>query len=66
MNFFQNVTITGDGVVIGNNNNVVTSINKGLSSGVLKELGESFALLRGEVIQSEKIVQKVRNRQQMQ
>jgi hypothetical protein len=66
MNSFQNVTITGDGVVIGNNNNVVTSINKGLSSGVLKELGESFALLRGEVIQSEKIVQKVRNRQQMQ
>src|SRR6476619_4186506 len=54
----NNVTISGDGTVIGDNNNVITTVHKGLSNGSLKELGESLALLRGEIIQTEKIVQK--------
>jgi len=53
--------ITGDGNVIGNNNIVVTKINKGLMGSDLRELGEAFALFRGEVMQLQSVPEKVKN-----
>ena len=58
----SNITITGDGNVVGNNNQVVTTIHKGLASTDLRELGEAFALLKGEIIQLQNIPEKIKNR----
>jgi hypothetical protein len=57
----SNITITGDGNVVGNNNQVVTTINRGLDRDGLRELGEAFALLRGEILQLDGVPEKTRN-----
>jgi hypothetical protein len=57
----MNITITGDGNVVGNNNKVVTKINEGLSGQDVRQLGEAFALFRAEVLQID-APEKVRNR----
>lgn len=57
----MNITITGDGNVVGNNNKVVTTINEGLSSQDDRQLGEAFALFRAEILQID-APEKVRNR----
>lgn len=57
----MNIIITGDGNVVGNNNQLVTKINEGLSSQDVRQLGEAFALFRGEVLQID-APEKVRNR----
>lgn len=56
-NVTSNLTVSGEGNVVGNNNNVVTTNHKGLAEGELKKLGESLAMLRGELLQSDKISQ---------
>ena len=58
----MNITITGDGNVIGKHNNVVTKINERLSGQELHQLGEAFALFRAEVLQIESVPDKLRNR----
>ena len=58
----SNITITGDGNVVGNNNQVITTIHKGLAGSDLRELGAAFALLKGEIIQLQNIPDKVKNR----
>lgn len=55
------IKVTGKGIVIGNDNKVITSINKGLAKGELRELGNTFALLLGEILQNHAISQKVKN-----
>jgi hypothetical protein len=62
MTTVSNVTITGDGNVVGNDNRVVTTIHKGLAEGQLKEIGEAFALLRGEIDLLEELPEKDRKR----
>jgi hypothetical protein len=57
----MNITITGDGNVVGSNNKVVTKINEGLSGQDVRQLGEAFALFRAEVLQID-AAEKVRNR----
>lgn len=57
----SNFSITGDGNVVGNNNQVVTTIHRGLDREGLRELGEAFALLRGEIIQLDDVPDKVKN-----
>jgi|SRR5947209_1895718 len=54
------IHITGDGNVIGDNNRVVTTINKTLAENKSVELANAFALLRGEVLQLDGITDKVR------
>lgn len=51
MSTVSNVTITGDGNVVGNDNRVITTINKGLDNDELKTVGEAFALFarRGRI-----------------
>lgn len=44
----MSITITGDGNVVGNNNRVVATINKGVSVRSTS-LAEAFALLKGEI-----------------
>jgi hypothetical protein len=56
-----NVSITGDGNVVGDNNRVVTTINRGLDREGLRELGETFALLRGEILSLDSLPDKTRN-----
>lgn len=58
----MNITITGDGNVIGKHNNVVTKINEGLSGQDVRQIGEAFALFRAEVLQIESVPDKLRNR----
>ena len=60
-NLVSNFTITGDGNVIGNNNQVVTTIHRGLDTEGLRELGEAFATLRGEIVQLNTVPEKTRN-----
>ena len=55
-----NVSITGDGNVVGDNNRVVTTINRGLDREGLRELGEAFALLRGEILNLDHLPDKTR------
>ena len=58
----SSISINGDGNVVGNNNRVVTSIHKGLTGQKdLRELGEAFALLRGEILNMESVPEKVKN-----
>ena len=57
-----NVNITGDGNVVGNNNTVVTTINHGLDRDGLRDLGETLALLRGEILESGSAPERVRKR----
>jgi hypothetical protein len=57
----SNVTITGDGNVVGNNNQVVTTIHRGLDREGLRELGEASALLRGEILQLDSVPEKTKN-----
>lgn len=52
------IIITGDGNVVGNYNTV--TVHKGLQSDDLRQLGEAFALLRGEIEQLS-VPEKVRN-----
>lgn len=58
----SNVTINGDGNVIGNHNQIVTTINKGLTSSDMYEIGVAFALLKGEIIQLQNSPERIRNR----
>ena len=58
----SNVTITGDGNVVGNDDQVVTTINRGLDREGLRELGEASALLRGEILQLDPVPEKTKNR----
>lgn len=58
----MNITITGDGNVVGNQNRVITKINEGLSSQDVRTLGETFALFRAEILQLESVPEKLRNR----
>jgi WD40 repeat protein len=58
----MSVTISGDGNVVGNNNRVITKINKSLSAPETRELGEAFALLRAEIAQLDDVPEKLRNR----
>ena len=60
-NLVSNFTITGDGNVVGNNNQVVTTIHRGLDTEGLRELGEAFATLRGEILQLNTVPEKTRN-----
>jgi hypothetical protein len=62
MSTVSNVTITGDGNVVGNDNRVITTIHKGLDNDELKTVGEAFALLRGEVASLDEVPDKHRNR----
>jgi DNA-binding MarR family transcriptional regulator len=55
------ITITGDGNVVGKNNQVVTNIHKELDTDEFRELGKAFALLRGEIIQNNSIPEKAKN-----
>jgi Fe2+ or Zn2+ uptake regulation protein len=55
-----NITITGDGNVVGRNNQVVTNIHKELDTDEFRELGKAFALLRGEIIQNNSIPEKAK------
>ena len=57
----SNFTITGDGNVVGNNNQVVTTIHRGLDRDGLRELGEAFAMLRGEITQLDTVPEKTKN-----
>ena len=43
----SNFTITGDGNVVGNNNQVVTTIHRGLDNEGLRELGEALRRFAG-------------------
>jgi hypothetical protein len=54
------IHITGDGNVIGNGNNVVTKINKSLADNKSVDLANAFALLKGEILQSANITEKMR------
>jgi hypothetical protein len=62
VNSVSNVTITGDGNVVGNDNRVITTIHKGLDQGELKAVGEAFALLRGEIESLDGVPEKSRNK----
>lgn len=58
----SNVSITGDGNVVGDNNRVVTTIHKGLAERRRQDVAEAFALLRGEIASLEDVPEKARNR----
>lgn len=56
------IQITGDGNVIGSNNQVVTHIHKGLMGNELRAVGEAFAFLKADIFQSTQIPEKIRKR----
>lgn len=45
------ITITGDGNVVGNNNVVITRINRDIEHSHGREVAEAFAMLKGELMQ---------------
>jgi hypothetical protein len=58
----SSISITGDGNVVGDNNRVITTIHHGLDRDGLRELGQTFALLRGEILDLETVPERVRTR----
>lgn len=56
------VSITGDGNVVGDNNRVITQINHALDREGLREVGEAFALLRGEILNLDSVPERAKNR----
>lgn len=57
-----NITITGDGNVIGDNNVVITRISRQLEAATSREIAEAFALLKGEVLQLTAVNEKTKRR----
>lgn len=58
----MNITITGDGNVIGDTNRVVAVVNKELEAIHSRELAEAFALLKGTVLELEGVTEKTKRR----
>lgn len=58
----SSISITGDGNVVGDNNRVITTIHHGLDREGLRELGQTFALLRGEILDLDTVPERVRTR----
>jgi hypothetical protein len=54
-----NITITGDGNVIGNNNKILTNINKKVQSRS-QDLAEAFGFLKGDILQLQGVEDKLK------
>lgn len=57
----KNYFITGDANVIGDHNQVITTINKGLMTQDLQNLGKAFAELKVDIIENNELLERQRN-----